>query len=227
MRGEQRTTTEKVLAWLLAAAAAEFAMLAVTGVYLVFFYRPSASAAWSGTSAHVQPAVRFEEFVRLVHRLVSQLAILTAVAIAGIAVAIAVARSLRRRGQAMTTAAAVGLAVVTLFASFTGFLLPWDQLALWAVTVGTNMMGFRAAWSSQVRFVLIGGAEISPHTLRLWFLAHVFVVPAVLVALGMLAVPRILWPERPGRYERPRRPGRPGQPGRPGHEPDRHTGLGS
>ena len=52
------------------------------------------------------------------------------------------------------------LLTLTLLLSFTGYLLPWDQLALWAVTVGTNMMGYTPVFGSQVRFVLLGGVEI-------------------------------------------------------------------
>ena len=52
------------------------------------------------------------------------------------------------------------LLVFTMLLSFTGYLLPWDQLALWAVTVGTNMMGYTPVFGSQVRFVLLGGVEI-------------------------------------------------------------------
>ncbi len=44
----------------------------------------------------------------------------------------------------------------TLLLSFTGYLLPWDQLALWAVTVGTNMMGYTPVFGNEVRFVLLG-----------------------------------------------------------------------
>ena len=54
----------------------------------------------------------------------------------------------------------VVLLMLTLLLSFTGYLLPWDQLALWAVTVGTNMMGYTPVFGSQVRFVLLGGKEI-------------------------------------------------------------------
>ena len=50
------------------------------------------------------------------------------------------------------------LITLTLLLSFTGYLLPWDQLALWAVTVGTNMIGYTPVFGSQVRFVLLGGA---------------------------------------------------------------------
>jgi quinol-cytochrome oxidoreductase complex cytochrome b subunit len=55
------------------------------------------------------------------------------------------------------------LLLLTLLLSFTGYLLPWDQLALWAVTVGTNMMGFTPVFGNQVQFVLLGGqVEIGP-----------------------------------------------------------------
>ena len=48
------------------------------------------------------------------------------------------------------------LLTLTLLLSFTGYLLPWDQLALWAVTVGTNMMGYTPVFGNQVRFALLG-----------------------------------------------------------------------
>ena len=57
------------------------------------------------------------------------------------------------------------LLTLTLLLSFTGYLLPWDQLALWAVTVGTNMMGYTPVFGTQVRFVLLGGVEIGTDTL--------------------------------------------------------------
>ena len=48
------------------------------------------------------------------------------------------------------------LLTLTLLLSFTGYLLPWDQLALWAVTVGTNMMGYTPVFGSSVKYVLLG-----------------------------------------------------------------------
>ena len=68
-----------------------------------------------------------------------------------------------------------------LLLSFTGYLLPWDQLALWAVTVGTNMMGYTPVFGSQVRFVLLGGKEIGTDTLIRWYVLHVLFVPFVTV----------------------------------------------
>ena len=70
---------------------------------------------------------------------------------------------------------------LTLLLAFTGYLLPWDQLALWAVTVGTNMMGFTPVFGDQVRFVLLGGKQIGAETLLRWYVLHVLMLPFVLV----------------------------------------------
>lgn len=190
----RRSPTERVLGWLLAAAAAEFVLLAVTGVFLVLFYRPSAAHAWGDLRGSQSTAVTAGQAVRIVHRLTASAMVLTVVAAAGLALTLAIARSLRSRGSAMTAAAWVAMAVVGLFASFTGYLLPWDQLALWAVTVGSDMMGFMPIirHSDVVQYVLIGGAQISVNTLRAWLFVHILVIPAVLIALGTLAAWRLV-----------------------------------
>jgi quinol-cytochrome oxidoreductase complex cytochrome b subunit len=73
------------------------------------------------------------------------------------------------------------LLTLTLLLSFTGYLLPWDQLALWAVTVGTNMMGYSPVLRENVQFVLLGGNVISGDTLLRWYVLHVFLLPFVIV----------------------------------------------
>ena len=75
----------------------------------------------------------------------------------------------------------VGLLFIVLGFGFTGYLLPWDQLALWAVTVGTNMMGYTPVLGTQVRFVLLGGKEIGGDTLLRWYVLHVLMLPFVIV----------------------------------------------
>ena len=64
------------------------------------------------------------------------------------------------------------MVVLVVLAVLTGYLLPWDQLALWAVTVGENLRGYLPLFGDRVRFVLLGGAEVSPQTLLWWLLAH-------------------------------------------------------
>ena len=75
----------------------------------------------------------------------------------------------------------VSLLVLTLLLSFTGYLLPWDQLSLWAVTVGTNMMGYTPVFGPQVKYVLLGSKEIGSETLLRWYVLHVLMLPFVIV----------------------------------------------
>lgn len=67
----------------------------------------------------------------------------------------------------------------------TGYLLPWDQLGLWAVSVGDGLEGYRWLTGDRVRFVVIGSTEIGPDTLLVWLVVHVaaaFVVAVLLTA---------------------------------------------
>ena len=75
----------------------------------------------------------------------------------------------------------VVLLFLTLLLSFTGYLLPWDQLALWAVTVGGNMAGFVPVFGDQVTFALLGGVEITGATLLRFYVLHVLFLPFILV----------------------------------------------
>ena len=93
----------------------------------------------------------------------------------------------------------VVLLVMTLFLSFTGYLLPWDQLALWAVTVGTNMasatpfVGAEGPFSNLVgvtnandaRFALLGGTSVGANTLIRFYVLHCVAVP---IAAGALMI---------------------------------------
>ena len=73
--------------------------------------------------------------------------------------------------------------VLTLFLSFTGYLLPWDQLAYWAVTVGTNIASSVPFVGPQMRELLIGGRSIDQATLLRFYVLHVIFLPAGLGAL--------------------------------------------
>jgi quinol-cytochrome oxidoreductase complex cytochrome b subunit len=71
-------------------------------------------------------------------------------------------------------------------ATFTGYLLPWDQLALSAVQVGTNVRGYGVLFRPLVRFVFVGGAEVSPDTVIRWLMVHMLVLGPALVSLIVL-----------------------------------------
>jgi cytochrome b-561 len=73
--------------------------------------------------------------------------------------------------------------LATLFLSFTGYLLPWDQLAYWAVTVGTNIASSIPFVGPTVRELLIGGRTIEQPTLIRFYVLHIVLLPGLLAAL--------------------------------------------
>jgi cytochrome b-561 len=77
----------------------------------------------------------------------------------------------------------VVLLLLTLLLSFTGYLLPWDQLAFWAVTVGTNIAREAPVVGGTISFLLLGGNQIDQQTLLRFYVLHVFFLP---VMLGVL-----------------------------------------
>ena len=156
---------------LLALLAAEVVVLAATGAYLFFEYRPTASAAWADIFGADPTEV---QGWRVVHRGASFAAVATAMA-AGVLMVAAAVRSAGRWALAGSVVA------VVVAGSFTGYLLPWDQLALWAVTVGTDVGGYELLWTDDVRFVLLGGVEVGTSTLRWWMVVHLVLGTAALV----------------------------------------------
>jgi quinol-cytochrome oxidoreductase complex cytochrome b subunit len=67
--------------------------------------------------------------------------------------------------------------------SFTGYLLPWDQLAFWAITVGTSIAGYAPLIGQQVKFVLLGDVNVGQEALLRFYVLHVAVLPVVLTLL--------------------------------------------
>jgi quinol-cytochrome oxidoreductase complex cytochrome b subunit len=86
------------------------------------------------------------------------------------------------------------LLVATLFSSFTGYLLPWDQLSYWAVTVGTNMaaaapvVGHAGPFalvgeSADARALLLGDSAVGASALLRFYVLHCVAVPGVMVVM--------------------------------------------
>ena len=114
-----------------------FILLTVTGIFLMFFYRPTAAQAWDDIYA-LQTSVTFGLLVRNMHRWGAHLMVLSVF----LHMARVFYHGAYKAPREFNWVIGVILLTLTLLLSFTGYLLPWDQLALWAVTVGTNMMGY-------------------------------------------------------------------------------------
>jgi quinol-cytochrome oxidoreductase complex cytochrome b subunit len=76
------------------------------------------------------------------------------------------------------------LLVLTLLLSFTGYLLPWDQLAVWAINVGANIAGAAPNLGGPSRFIMFGGYEIDDASLIRFYTLHVIALP-LLAAIFM------------------------------------------
>jgi quinol-cytochrome oxidoreductase complex cytochrome b subunit len=153
-----------------------FILLTLTGIFLMFYYRPAAPQAYADI-ANLSTGVAFGQLVRNIHRWGAHLMVITVF----LHMTRVFYHGAYKPPREFNWVVGVVLLLLTLLLSFTGYLLPWDQLALWAVTVGTNMMGYTPVFGSKVRFVLLGGAEIGSDTLLRWYVLHVLFVPFVTV----------------------------------------------
>jgi quinol-cytochrome oxidoreductase complex cytochrome b subunit len=155
-----------------------FIILTVTGIFLMFFYRPAAVNAW-GDIKSLQTSITFGLLVRNMHRWAAHLMVLSVF----LHMSRVFYHGAYKPPREFNWVIGVILLALTLLLSFTGYLLPWDQLALWAVTVGTNMAGYTPVFGSQVSFVFVGGSTISSSTLLRWYVLHVLLLPFVIVIL--------------------------------------------
>ncbi len=126
--------------WLGTATACLFFILTVTGVMLMFFYVPSTERAY-GSIKDLQFAVSFGRLLRNQHRWAAE----GMVAVVFLHLARVFFTGAYRGPRAINWLNGVVLFLATLLLSFTGYLLPWDQLAFWAITVGTNIAS-QAPW---------------------------------------------------------------------------------
>jgi quinol-cytochrome oxidoreductase complex cytochrome b subunit len=85
----------------------------------------------------------------------------------------------------------VTLLVLTLLLSFTGYLLPWDQLSFWAITVSTNIVGYAPLLGEKMRVLLLGADEVGQNALLRFYTLHIILLPLVMTVLLSLHFWRI------------------------------------
>ncbi|MEX0751032.1 MAG: selenite/tellurite reduction operon b-type cytochrome ExtP [Dehalococcoidia bacterium] len=156
-----------------------FLGLTVTGVMLMFYYVPSVDRAYTDMQA-LETNVRFGMLIRNLHRWMAHGMVLTVL----LHMMRVFYMGAYKPPREFNWVVGVILLVLTLLLSFTGYLLPWDQLALWAITVGTNIAGTAPVLGSETRFVMIGGFEVGDAALIRFYTLHVIALP-LLAAIFM------------------------------------------
>jgi quinol-cytochrome oxidoreductase complex cytochrome b subunit len=170
--------------WLGTVSAALLLLLTVSGLPLLFLYIPSVERAYASVK-DIEYVVTFGSWIRAVHRISAHLMVI-AVALHLVRVFVTAAyKNALGGGQRRQWNWVLGVVMLllTLFLSFTGYLLPWDQLAYWAVTVGTNIASSVPAVGPNIRELLIGGRTIEQPTLIRFYVLHVLFLPGLLGVL--------------------------------------------
>jgi len=155
-----------------------FLIETITGLLLMIWYAPSPDRAYTDMIT-LLTNVPFGQFLRDLHRLGAEMM----VAIVTLHMVRTYLTGSYKAPRQFTWFTGVVLFVVTLFLSFSGYLLPWDQLALWAVTIGTSMAEAMppAIVGETVNLLARGAPDIGANGLLRFYLLHVIFLPLILI----------------------------------------------
>jgi quinol-cytochrome oxidoreductase complex cytochrome b subunit len=171
-----------------------FLVETITGVLLMFYYRPVPDYAYVDMKT-LEYAVQFGIVLRNLHRWGAHLMVVTVM----LHMLRVFLTGSYRPPREFNWSIGVMLLVLTLLLSFTGYLLPWDQLAFWAVTVGTNMAAatpfigaegpfhslLSITQSNDARFLLLGDVKVGSNALLRFYVLHCVGFPLIAVVLMM------------------------------------------
>lgn len=164
-----------------------FLLLTITGVLLMFYYRPTVEHAYWDMK-DLRFVVPFGNILRNLHRWSAHVMVLFVM----FHMASVFYRSAYKTPREYNWVIGVILLLITFLLSFTGYLLPWDQLAMWAVTVGTNMaantpiLGAEGPFSivtaeNDARFILLGSKLVGQAGLLRFYVLHCVLLPLAFV----------------------------------------------
>ncbi|MBI4887752.1 MAG: photosynthetic reaction center cytochrome c subunit [Acidobacteria bacterium] len=152
----------------------------VTGVALAFFYSPSPDHAYDSVRFIVE-RVTFGRVLRGLHFFGASFIVVAAI----VHMLRVVAFGSYKKPRELNWIVGVLLLLIILAFALTGYLLPWDQKAYWATTVTLNIARSVPLAGDFLSGVLRGGANLGALTLMRWYAAHVFLLPACLVAFTL------------------------------------------
>ncbi|MFQ5714494.1 MAG: cytochrome b N-terminal domain-containing protein [Candidatus Scalinduaceae bacterium] len=165
-----------------------FLYLTVGGVLLMFYYHPNVNDAyWDVKDLHY--SVPFGKILRNTHRWGAHLMVITVM----VHMFRVFMTGSYKNPREFNWSLGVVLLVFTFLLSFTGYLLTWDQLGMWAITVGTNMaratplLGHEGPFGEQlgmtayndVRFALLGGSVVGANALLRAYIWHCIAIPLI------------------------------------------------
>ncbi len=163
-----------------------FVILVTTGIALMCYYRPYPAQAYQDMK-DLQFAVFLGPFLRGMHRWAAHGMV--------VCVFLHMCRVFYtgsyKKPRQFNWVVGVVLLLLTLGLSFTGYLLPWDQLAFWAITVGTNIGSYAPLVGGQIRELLLGGHTVGEAALLRFYVLHVAVLPSMVILFTVVHFWRI------------------------------------
>jgi quinol-cytochrome oxidoreductase complex cytochrome b subunit len=147
----------------------------ITGILLMLWYTPSPEIAY-GDMLTILSNVPLGQLMRDMHRLGAEFM----VAVVAMHMMRTWITGSYKKPRQFTWFTGLLLLVITGFLSFSGYLLPWDQLSLWAVTIGASMAEATPVVGDQVNLLLRGAPELGANGLLRFYLLHVLALPALL-----------------------------------------------
>jgi hypothetical protein len=171
-----------------------FIVQGTTGIMLAFYYKPTAADAYASI-LYIENQVYFGAAIRSIHHWAANGMIVMCIAHMIRVFVMGTYKAPRE----LNWVSGVMLLILTLAFGFTGYLLPWDQRAFWASTVGTEIAGSVPAIGSLVLIFLRDGWGVTEATLGRFYGLHILVVPIITVAfmLGHFLMVRRLGVMRP------------------------------
>lgn len=195
---EERTGLKKAFGWFLnrkvpegigwwytlgSATGVAFLLLVVTGIFLMFNYSPSPDHAYESIQ-YIDSEVPFGSIIRGIHHWSAS----AIVVLVGLHLLRTFFMAAYKYPRELTWIIGVIIFILVMGASFTGYLLPWDQKAYWATNVGTSIASQVPLIGPWIQEVLIGGTTIGAVTLTRFFTLHVGIIAPLLVVLVTLHV---------------------------------------
>src|SRR5579863_3081804 len=160
---------------------ATFLILVSTGVPLMLYYHPSVPQAYADMK-DLRFVVSAGLFLRNLHRWSAHAMVLLVFA----HMFKVFYRGAYRPPREFNWVIGVVLLILTLLLSYTGYLLPWDQLAFWAITVGSNLLSSVPILGAKIRFLMLGGHTVNANALLRFYVLHCVILP--LFAVMFVAV---------------------------------------
>ncbi|HEY5164031.1 MAG TPA: cytochrome b N-terminal domain-containing protein [Terriglobales bacterium] len=158
-----------------------FAILFITGILLMLYYHPSVPQAYADMK-DLQFVVSSGVFLRNLHRWSAHAMVFLVFA----HMFRVFYRGAYRPPREFNWVIGVLLLLLTLLLSYTGYLLPWDQLSYWAVTVGSNIASAVPVFGAKIRFLMLGGHVVNANALLRFYVLHCMILP--LAAIVLIAI---------------------------------------